>query len=190
MQTIINYGILLVLTVSVGSQIAHAQSDGADSSGVTKVVNLGDDGCAELCEYLLPADWNADENRNSCEMCMSMDEATGEVRDADGIITLLPPPKPAVPAPGEYYASALFTHERPAHDLERGAGVHAVLHDRGPGPPQMQRSPGVDCRPAMCVTVCCRQGIYVEYSVKYSKCCALNGILASTVDDCESPLAC
>eukprot|EP00959_Pyramimonas_sp_CCMP1952_P159710 3340565-Pyramimonas_sp.AAC.1 len=28
----------------------------------------------------------------------------------------------------------------------------------------------------------CRQGIYDEYSVKYSKCRALNGILVSTVD--------
>eukprot|EP00976_Prorocentrum_cordatum_P047930 967866-Prorocentrum_minimum.AAC.1 len=28
----------------------------------------------------------------------------------------------------------------------------------------------------------CRQGIYVEYSVEYSKCRALNGILVSTVD--------
>eukprot|EP00959_Pyramimonas_sp_CCMP1952_P180685 3778071-Pyramimonas_sp.AAC.1 len=28
----------------------------------------------------------------------------------------------------------------------------------------------------------CRQGIYVEYSVKYSKCHAPNGILVSTVD--------
>ena len=29
----------------------------------------------------------------------------------------------------------------------------------------------------------CRQGIYVEYSMEYSKCCALNGILVSIVDD-------
>eukprot|EP00959_Pyramimonas_sp_CCMP1952_P050170 1048344-Pyramimonas_sp.AAC.1 len=29
----------------------------------------------------------------------------------------------------------------------------------------------------------CQQGIYVEYSVEYSKCRALNGILVSTVDD-------
>eukprot|EP00959_Pyramimonas_sp_CCMP1952_P297087 6215343-Pyramimonas_sp.AAC.1 len=31
----------------------------------------------------------------------------------------------------------------------------------------------------------CRQGIYVEYAVEYSKCRALNGILVSTVDDCR-----
>eukprot|EP00976_Prorocentrum_cordatum_P034693 705716-Prorocentrum_minimum.AAC.1 len=30
-----------------------------------------------------------------------------------------------------------------------------------------------------------RQGIYVEYSMEYSKCCALNGMLVSTVDDCR-----
>eukprot|EP00959_Pyramimonas_sp_CCMP1952_P200870 4201114-Pyramimonas_sp.AAC.1 len=30
----------------------------------------------------------------------------------------------------------------------------------------------------------CRQGIYVEYSVEYSKCRALNGKIVSTVDDC------
>eukprot|EP00959_Pyramimonas_sp_CCMP1952_P474378 9503349-Pyramimonas_sp.AAC.1 len=29
----------------------------------------------------------------------------------------------------------------------------------------------------------CRQGIYVEYSVEYSKCCGLNGKLVSTVVD-------
>ena len=29
------------------------------------------------------------------------------------------------------------------------------------------------------------QGIYIEYSVEYSKCCALNGILVSTVDACR-----
>eukprot|EP00959_Pyramimonas_sp_CCMP1952_P339389 7107919-Pyramimonas_sp.AAC.3 len=28
----------------------------------------------------------------------------------------------------------------------------------------------------------CRQGIYVDYSVEYSKCRALNGILVSTVE--------
>eukprot|EP00959_Pyramimonas_sp_CCMP1952_P129718 2712717-Pyramimonas_sp.AAC.1 len=28
----------------------------------------------------------------------------------------------------------------------------------------------------------CRQGIYVEYSMEYSKCRALNGILVSTVE--------
>eukprot|EP00959_Pyramimonas_sp_CCMP1952_P286143 5983497-Pyramimonas_sp.AAC.1 len=28
----------------------------------------------------------------------------------------------------------------------------------------------------------CRQGIYVKYPVDYSKCCALNGILMSTVE--------
>eukprot|EP00976_Prorocentrum_cordatum_P017072 343946-Prorocentrum_minimum.AAC.1 len=31
----------------------------------------------------------------------------------------------------------------------------------------------------------CQQGIYVEYSVEYSQCRALNGILVSTVDDCR-----
>eukprot|EP00976_Prorocentrum_cordatum_P070890 1180112-Prorocentrum_minimum.AAC.3 len=30
-----------------------------------------------------------------------------------------------------------------------------------------------------------RQGIYIEYSVEYSKCRALNGILVSIVDDCR-----
>eukprot|EP00959_Pyramimonas_sp_CCMP1952_P046054 962022-Pyramimonas_sp.AAC.2 len=44
-------------------------------------------------------------------------------------------------------------------------------------------SPGVDCRPAMWQSVGGRQGIYVEDSVEDSKCCALNGILVSTVDD-------
>eukprot|EP00959_Pyramimonas_sp_CCMP1952_P475410 9504167-Pyramimonas_sp.AAC.4 len=32
----------------------------------------------------------------------------------------------------------------------------------------------------------CRQGIYVEYSVEYLKCRALNGILVSTVDSRRS----
>eukprot|EP00959_Pyramimonas_sp_CCMP1952_P080294 1678142-Pyramimonas_sp.AAC.1 len=31
----------------------------------------------------------------------------------------------------------------------------------------------------------CQQGIYVEYSMEYSKCRRLNGILVSTVDDCR-----
>ena len=31
----------------------------------------------------------------------------------------------------------------------------------------------------------CQQGIYVEYSVEYSKCRALNGTRVSTVDDCR-----
>eukprot|EP00976_Prorocentrum_cordatum_P060489 1175919-Prorocentrum_minimum.AAC.1 len=31
----------------------------------------------------------------------------------------------------------------------------------------------------------CRQGIYVKYSMEYSKGRALNGILVSTVDDCR-----
>eukprot|EP00959_Pyramimonas_sp_CCMP1952_P227786 4762581-Pyramimonas_sp.AAC.1 len=31
----------------------------------------------------------------------------------------------------------------------------------------------------------CRQEIYVEYSMGYSRCRALNGTLVSTVDDCR-----
>eukprot|EP00976_Prorocentrum_cordatum_P006544 131382-Prorocentrum_minimum.AAC.1 len=34
-----------------------------------------------------------------------------------------------------------------------------------------------------------RQGIYVKYSVEYSKCCALNGLLVSTVDSGACPPA-
>eukprot|EP00959_Pyramimonas_sp_CCMP1952_P385035 8069492-Pyramimonas_sp.AAC.1 len=48
---------------------------------------------------------------------------------------------------------------------------------------------GVNAKPrsrlsASCVAVC-QQGIHVEYSVEYSKCRALKGILVSTVDDCR-----
>eukprot|EP00959_Pyramimonas_sp_CCMP1952_P235589 4923619-Pyramimonas_sp.AAC.2 len=57
------------------------------------------------------------------------------------------------------------------------ARMRACGHVRTP-------SARVDCRPAMWQSVS-RQGIYVEYPVEYSKCCALNGIPVSTVDDCR-----
>eukprot|EP00959_Pyramimonas_sp_CCMP1952_P157001 3283092-Pyramimonas_sp.AAC.1 len=44
-------------------------------------------------------------------------------------------------------------------------------------PPLMPRS-----RLSASHVAVCWQGIYVEYPVEYSKCCALNGILVSTVD--------